>query len=340
MKKLFSILSVSVAGLFLVGCYNDLDNPGEAKIYTDADFADQQYWSIKEVKDKFIAANPSYPGNNGSAYQMVVQENAYTRGKVISSDYTGNVYKTVYIYDEQTETAIEVKLNTGNYLFYPVGKIIYIKLNGLVLGNYRGMISIGTYSDDPKYANGNIVTRAMTKDHIFPGKEVGMTSADTLVIKKDNYQTLTDASLGRLIRFEGLTSVWGKSNWGYKNVFPNYFANSTSYDQTTNPEWDVWKKPTWSLKRQEANPGLGFKEVFYFGSAWFTYTDKESTNVEGNYVVRTSGYASFREGAIPADGEVVDITALYTKFTGPAGQNPAYQLVIESPKDVTPSKAQ
>lgn len=334
MKRIFSIISALVVGLSLVGCYNDLDNPSEAKIYTDADFADAQYWSIKDVKDKFIAANPDYTSNNGGAYNMVVQENAFTSGKVISSDYTGNVYKTVYIYDEKTETAIELKLNTGNYLFYPIGKIIYVRLKGLVLGNYRGMISIGTYSDDPKYANGNIVTRVMTKEHIFPGKEVGMNKADTLVVTSENYRSLTDASLGRLIRFEGVTSLWGESQWGYKNRFPNYFANSTSYDQKTNPDWDVWKKPTWSLKRQEPNPGLGFKEIFYFGSALFSYTGIESTDVVGNYVVRTSGYASFREGAIPADGEKVDITAIYTKFTGPAGQNPAYQLVIESPSDV------
>lgn len=335
MKRLFSILSVAVAGLFLVGCYNDMDDPGDAKIYTDADFTDSQYWSIKEVKEKFIAANPSYTSNNGGVYTMVVQENAYTRGKVISSDYTGNVYKTVYLYDEATETAIEVKLNTGNYLFYPVGKIVFVKLQGLVLGNYRGMISIGTYSDDPKYANGNIMTRPMTKEHIFPGAEVGMTSADTLKITKENYQSLTDASLGRLIRFEGLTSVYGKSQWGYKNVFPNYFANSTSYDETTNPDWEIWKKPTWSLKRQEPNPGQGFKEIFYFGSALFAFEPAiGSTSVDGNYVVRTSGYASFREGEIPANGDKVDITALYTKFTGPAGQNPAYQLVINSASDV------
>lgn len=338
MKKLFSILSAAALGLFLVGCYNDMDNPGAAKIYTDADFAHLEYWSIKDVKDKFIAENPGYTSNNGLAYKMVVQENAYTRGKVISSDYTGNVYKTVYIYDEQSESAMEIKLNTGNYLFYPVGKIIFVELKDLVLGNYRGMISIGTYSDDSKYANGNIVNPVMTEKHIHPGAQVGMIQADTLVINSTNYRTLTDASLGRLVRFEGVTSTYGKSQWGYKNEFPNYFANSNSYDVVTNPDWDVWKKPTWALKRQEPNPsGVGFTEIFYFGSALFSYTGIGSTDVVGNYVVRSSGYSSFRDGAIPAEGEKVDITALYTKYTGTSGQNPAYQLVLNSATDVKKS---
>lgn len=338
MKRLFSILLAAVVGVFFVGCYNDLDDPGAAKIYTDADFSGLQYWSIKDVKDKFIAANPAYTSNNGGVYTMVVQEDAYTRGKVISSDYTGNVYKTVYIYDEASGRAIELKLNTGNYLFYPIGSMVYVKLKGLVLGNYRGMISIGTYSDDPKYANGNIVTRAMLKEHIFRGEEIGMKQADTLVVNSTNYTQLSDNDLGRLVRFEDITSLYGKTQWGYKNRFPNYFANSTSYDEDTNPTWEIWKKPTWSLKRQDPNPsGQGFTEVFYFGSTLVSYTGIESTSVEGNYVIRTSGYASFREQPMPANGEKVTVTAIYTKFTGPAGQNPAYQLVIDTAADVVKS---
>ncbi|WP_418981666.1 DUF5689 domain-containing protein [Alistipes sp.] len=337
MKRLFSILLAAAVGLFFVGCYNDLDNPGAAKIYTDADFADMEYWSIKDIKDKFIAANPSYTSNNGGVYKMVVQENAYTRGKVISSDDTGNVYKTIYIYDEQTQRAIEVKLNTDNYLFFPIGSMVYVTLKGLVLGNYRGMISIGTYSDDAKYANGNILLPLLIEEHVHPGVKIGMTPADTLVVNSTNYNTLSDNDLGRLVRFEDITSAYGKTKWGYKNRFPNYFANSTSYDEDTNPDWEIWKKPTWSLKRQISNPDQGFSEVFYFGSTLVTYTGINSTSVEGNYVIRTSGYARFREQPIPADGEKVTVTALYTKFTGPAGQNPAYQLVINSASDVVKS---
>ena len=63
-----------------------------------------------------------------------------------------------------------------------------------------------------------------------------MTAADTLVVTPASYSTLTDESLGRLIRFEGLESKFGKAGWGYKNTFPNYFANSTSYD-VNSPGW-------------------------------------------------------------------------------------------------------
>lgn len=334
MDKLFKLFLAAAFGLFLVGCYNDMDNPGPAKIYTKADFADLEYWSIKTLKEKFIAENPGYPTNNGTAYNMVVRDDAYTCGKVISSDFTGNVYKTVYIYDEESERAIELKLNTGNYLFYPVGQMVYVKLKGLVIGNYRGMISIGTYSDDSEYANGNIVSRVMTREHIFSGEQLEMLPADTLVVNRSNYNTLTDDALGRLVRFEDITSTYGQTQWGYKNRFPNYFANKNSHDAVTNPEWPVWQSPTWALQREEKNPGEGFTTTFYFGSALFSYVGLGSTTVEGNYVVRSSGYSSFRDGKIPADGENVTITALYTKYTSSSGQNPAYQLVLNAATDV------
>lgn len=331
MNRLFKLLLVAAVGTLFVGCYNDYDNPGPEKIYTRADFENDglTYWSPKEVKDRFRAANPGI--TDGSVASYTVTENVFTSGKVISSDRTGNIYKTVYIYDEASESAIELRLNTGNYLFYPVGQLVFVKLQGLVIGNYRGMISIGTYSADPTYSNGNIVSKILRKKHIFSGEQQPMTPADTLVVTSATYTSLTDASLGRLVRFEGVRSKFGTAEWGYGNTYPNYFANSLSYD-VNSPGWaDFFAAgPTWAAKRKVAL-GTGFVETFYFGSAWFTYG---GSTLPGNYVVRSSGYASFRDGKIPVDGTLVDITAIYTKFTGSAGQNPTYQLSLITDTDV------
>ena len=79
-------------------------------------------------------------------------------------------------------------------------------------------------------------------------------------------------------------------------------------------------------------------ETYFYGSAWFSYnpTDAgvDTKAAPGNYVVRTSGYAQFRDLPIPADGTVVDITALYTKYTNTAGRYVTYQLVLMDEKDV------
>ena len=65
------------------------------------------------------------------------------RGKVISSDQAGNVYKSLYIYDETSQSGIELKLMVSNYVYYHMGQTIYVKTKGMALGNYRYMISLG-----------------------------------------------------------------------------------------------------------------------------------------------------------------------------------------------------
>ena len=231
MDKLFKLLLAAAAALFFTGCYSDYLNPGPARVYTRADFEAKglEYISVGELKARFRAENAGM--NDGAVASWTVDEPLFTSGKVISTDRFGNVYKSVYLYDEASESAIELKLNTGNYLFHPVGQIVYVDLEGLVLGNYRGMVSIGTTSYNASYSNDNIESKIMQDEHIFSGEQQPMLKSDTLVVTRDNYRTvLSDDDLGRLVRFEGVESRFGTAPWGYKNTFPNYFANSVSYD--------------------------------------------------------------------------------------------------------------
>ena len=310
MNKFLKIALMLVVGVGLAGCYNDFDNPGPARIYTDADFRPEQLISIKNLKDIFYA---KYPGETGIGQSLPIEEDYVIRGKAISSDRAGNVYKSLYIYDESSESAIELRLTTGNYINYAPGRIVYVKLQGLILGNYRSMISVGGVSNNPEYANGNIESRNMLDEHILRGEMVGLTKADTLVVKKVResgddqytigYEELTDDALGRLIRFEGVTSKYGNAvDWSYNNPFPNYFANSTSYSAVSPDEYN---------------------------------DDPDNNSLPGNYIVRSSGYSRFRSEEAPKDGEVVDLTAIYTKFSpGGGAYRTAYQLLLNSSDDV------
>ncbi len=329
----------AVALLLATGCYNDYENPAPGRIATDADFEAEglRYLSLAEVKMRYRAANPS--AGEGSVAAWLVDDPLYTRGKVISSDRAGNLYKSLYLYDGASGTAIELKLTSGNYLFHPVGQLVYVKLQGLAVGNYRGMLSIGAPSSDVTYSNDNIESAVMRAEHIFRGAQQEMTPADTLVITSANYTTaLTDAALGRLVRFEGVRSRFGKAAWGYQNHFPNYFADATSYD-VTSPGWeDIASWATWgAFRRLPLASGEGFVDTYFYGSAWFTYGDLSGSYgsyTPGNYVVRTSGYSAFRDRKIPADGTTVDLTAIYTKYTNGNGRFATYQLILNSDSDV------
>ena len=155
-----------------------------------------------------------------------------------------------------------------------------------------------------------------------------MEAADTLVVNSSNYSTLTDDALGRLVRFESVESVYGKAGWGYQNNFPNYFSSATdNFDWTAGLGWE----PTMAYVATADN---GSKS-YYYGSAWFSYAST-SSNIAGQYVIRNSGYCRFKADLIPANGDKVDITAIYTRYSPDrvGDSRAAYQLILNSGSDV------
>ena len=71
-------------------------------------------------------------------------------GKIISSDRSGNVYRTLYI--EDSTAGLEVKIGkTGLYNDYKLGQTLYIKPQGLYLGTYGGSVQLGARSYEDRY---------------------------------------------------------------------------------------------------------------------------------------------------------------------------------------------
>ena len=100
---------VVAAVLSFTGCYNDFDDPAPAKVWTEADFNKDQIITIKQLKDIYYAKYA--PGSTAGLGKYVeITEDYVIRGKVISSDQAGNVYKSLYIYDETSQSGIELKL--------------------------------------------------------------------------------------------------------------------------------------------------------------------------------------------------------------------------------------
>ena len=214
-------------------CYNDYDAPEVEKITTKADMEAKglQYISIKDLKARFWAETGA---GAGSVASWEVAEPLYIHGKVISTDRYGSVYKTMTLFEEASQSAVELKITSGTYIMYPAGREVFVSLNGLVVGNYRGMVSIGAQSADTKYSNGNITSQATIKEHFFRGEQVGMTSADTLVVNASNYNSLTEDALGRLVRFEGVTSTFGTAKWGYFSSYQPHIYLLLSVLKTPN----------------------------------------------------------------------------------------------------------
>lgn len=336
MKKLINIALVALVSLYAVSCnYSDFGTPEPAVAYTDADFEDCEIISIKDFKKK-------YSSLVGTSTNELITDNWVIRGKVISSDESGNVYKSLYIQDNDPVSglgAIELRLFASNYTKYPIGYTVYVKLKGLSIGDYRGMLSVGAYSyvEDTDYPHTTIENRVMLNEHIFLGEEGEITEDDITVVTADDYASFSHSDyLACLVRFEGLESIISGSNrngvtWT-SYTYPSYFCSSddsfnwTDIDLEAYPEWS---NPPMAYKG--TNPVSGStSSSYYYGSAWYSYNYQSDYTAQ--YVVRLSGYAKFKGREIPADGTKVNITAILTQYK--SGSYTTYQIVPRFSEDI------
>ena len=307
MNNILKIALTLAVGIVLAGCYNDFDNPAPAKVYTDKDFTETgaEIISIKDLKAKFYEKWGH--DANGLGRRVVIEDDVVIKGKVISSDAEGNVYKSLYIYDG--EQAIELRLMNDNYVNYPLGQIVYVKAQGLSLASYRYMLSLGaapalepdgTFPNDTPSehdfsasGNSNIPTTEMVQQYVYRGELDTITEADVTVVDKDNYKTvLNDDLLGCLIRFEGLRSSYTTVD---SNTYPNYLENVNGV-YTNKYYQDEGLPITWAYN---------YDNTKYYGSSLFTYETTPTSLESGSYVVRVSGYTRFALKELPADNEIL-----------------------------------
>ena len=286
--KQYKMILVALLGLVLTACYNKFEEPKATFIYDDATFealnSDLEHISIADLKAIF--GPTSKTGDTGGVettkYIRFVENpdkectafelnkkwyntgNYYIKGKVISNDEQGNIYKSLYIFDGTG--AIELKLTNGLFLDYPcnleTGETmwVYVKIRGLYLGNFRMMLSLGdiptssynSYGTYKYYANSNIVSQNKVRLHVFPGEKATLTesstdeTADIFEVDENTYSNIhganTEKFLGRLIRFKNLkvhyagvaypeadgtiTTPAALKNGTFDQIYPSWLATS------------------------------------------------------------------------------------------------------------------
>ena len=378
MKRLFGIYLMLAVAVAAVGCYNDFDEPhplDSIRPMTDEDFDPEQYRTIQEVKQLFIdqfgsISNTGDTGSWGSQTDLKatpatrslrIEEDIYIKGKVITSDEEGNFYRSLYISDETG--GIELKLGTGLYISYPMGTYdpatqtipthyVYVRLQGLYLGNYRMMLSIGDGPTDSFnkvrehkfYSNSNIEDKNRVKEHVFLGPATDLTLGhEILEINESNYNDFfcmsNDASvqanqdkLGRLVLVRGVTCHYSDDVNGtpYPSWLDRYLDPENPSSSSVLNATRLWYRWGFNDKTHTLAPSL-------YGSVLFSYgaSAPSATSLPGVYVVRTSGYSRFASRPIVRDGakgDILGVLTLYSK-TWTYGYG-AYQLAVSRFQDL------
>lgn len=120
----------------LTGCQAEMDTPA----LQDPKSPIEPTISILELKNKF----------DNQTIQLGEMENGehyIIHGRVVSSDASGNIYKSLVIQDETA--ALAFSLNQGSlYNEYRLGQEMVVDLTGLWLGYYNGLQQVG-WLDEP-----------------------------------------------------------------------------------------------------------------------------------------------------------------------------------------------
>src|SRR5690606_20799346 len=121
-------------------------------------------------------------------YEVITTDDII-EGIVIANDSSGNFYKQIIIEDSTAGIAINID-DYNLYTSYPVGRNVFIKLNGLILYDDNRLIEIGASKD----ANNNInpITAPLKNQYVIKG--VNGTPAKPIVVDigdlNDSYQNM------------------------------------------------------------------------------------------------------------------------------------------------------
>jgi hypothetical protein len=107
--------------------------------------------------------NQFYIDSLGSGFG-IINRDIIIKGVVIANDESGNIYKSLYLEDNSGGVNVALDQSTPPlYTTYKLGQMVYIKCQGLYLGNYGGTMELG-------YNNAGVIGRipsTLIKNHLF-----------------------------------------------------------------------------------------------------------------------------------------------------------------------------
>lgn len=172
--------------------------------------------TIADLRALFTGGNP-----------ITITDDIIIGGVVTADDRSGNFYKQFVMQD--STGAIPVLVNkSGLYTDYPVGRKVYIKCKGLVLGQYGNNVQLGGYIDytGSQPAAGEIQS-SLVNNYIVKGPMVTPITP-RLIYSINDLNDSTDQSL--LIQLDPVSFESGSAGVPYANIVTEQSLNRTVLD--------------------------------------------------------------------------------------------------------------
>ena len=162
----------------------------------------------------------------GTTY--AITDSVIISGIINADDRTGNFYKVITLQDETAGLAIRVD---GNSLFsiYPVGRRIFIKMKGLYIGEYNGMIQIGGAPTAGTINEVEAIPNAILENFIVKGSLNNPLTPLNLTIDQ-----LNNSHQNMLIRLDSVEIASSDTSKTYANYVTQTSSNINVKDCNSN----------------------------------------------------------------------------------------------------------
>ena len=303
-QKKYIWAAVAVLAMGMSSCAKYDPVPEDKGILTEAEAdALTPVMSIADFKSTFDVKDSLFTIN-----YVDTESDLYVRGRVITTDESGNIYKYLIIQDTHTGDALKVSVDAGSLSgAIPMGQEIAINCKGLVMGRYADMVQLGveTYNvSKGRIEPGRIPFNEFLARVQYIGKpDVNKILCDTMTIAELNSRINDETLYGRLVYIENVHFTgYGDDGERLKEA-DKIFAPSTY-------------SPTLQYN-------IGYPQ------------SRQIADSNGNLAyLSTSEYARFADYKLPASSVWGNIVAIAAYYQDKADRDGELQLTIRSLEDL------
>lgn len=164
---------------------------------------------------------------NNEPTQIDASTPLYIEGYVVSSDEAGNFHKNLVIQDRPENPTAGISISThatDTYIFFEPGRKVYVRVDGLYVGEFRGLPSLG--------ANGDEIDRISIED--FDARVLRSNIIEEIVPTEIAIDQASNTYINTLVKFKEVEFPTEYDGLTYGNPNDNFGADRTIQDCSNN----------------------------------------------------------------------------------------------------------
>lgn len=182
---------------------------------------------VFEIEEPDVTVNFTIADALALLTNMPIQIDAstplYLEGYVVSSDEAGNFHKNLVIQDKPENPTAGISISThatDTYIFFEPGRKVYVRVDGLYVGTFRGLPSLGE--------NGDEIDRMSVE--AFDSRVQRSSIVEEIVPTEISINQASDSYLNTLVQFNEVEFLAEYTGFTYANPDDNYGVDRTVLD--------------------------------------------------------------------------------------------------------------